>query len=237
MNQTAKIYILRDPLTNDIRYCGQTVSKIEYRLKRHVKSSNEKVGRLTKKEAWIKSLGSVLPKVELIEECEKANANEKEIFHINRLKLEGHDLTNLTEGGNYSRIMCGSNNPNFGKKLSQETKNKISDKNKGEKNGMFGKKIIYSDKRRAVLSRALLLSEALKNRGQTWKQSISNAQSNPINIISVNTGIIKFVFKNAKIAAEQLGCTRANITNAARDNRPIGKRIKMLGELCWVKWA
>jgi hypothetical protein len=80
-------------------------------------------------------------------------------------------------------------------------------------------------------------SEAIKNRGPSWRQAISEAQQFPIDIVSMQTGEVLFSFRNAHDAASALHCTRANLTNAARDGRPIGKKMRNLGQLCLVTYA
>mgnify|MGYP000868966053 CR=1 FL=1 len=52
------IYCLRCPETNEVRYVGQTISKLENRLKNHIYETkrNLKLGKLlTHKENWIKN--------------------------------------------------------------------------------------------------------------------------------------------------------------------------------------
>ena len=57
------IYCLRCPETNEVRYVGQTISKLENRLKNHIYETkrNLKLGKLlTHKENWINNLGNYI---------------------------------------------------------------------------------------------------------------------------------------------------------------------------------
>lgn len=238
MKRTSYIYILRDPETKRIRYCGQTLDTIERRLTRHVRESEEKSGRLTKKEAWIRSLHGVRPIIEEIERCDYDQSDEREIYHIARLKHENHPLTNTTNGGK-GRVLSGENHPNFGKTMPDSTRKKIGEKNAGEKNGMFGRSIKWNEERRQKMIESLATSEAMRKRNAdpTWRESISAAQRTkmkPVQITSVATGEVLFTFANHIEAAEVLGCSECNIVHAIKDKRPIGKKMKSLGERCWV---
>ena len=123
-------------------------------------------------------------------------------------------------------------------KIYEICKKLTSDAMTGTNNPMFGNTGPKSKQHAQNISRGLLNSEALKeSRASTeFRLKISDAQSTPIEIISCTTGKILFTFKNARIASEHLGCTRANLTNAARDGRQIGKRMKTLDEKCFVRF-
>ena len=90
-----KIYCLKDPITNEIRYIGKTVN-LKERLANHIyKSKSSK----THCASWIKSLISkgFKPIIQEIEECE--NWQEREIYWIEYYKSQGASLTNHTIGG------------------------------------------------------------------------------------------------------------------------------------------
>ena len=72
---------------------------------------------------------------------------------------------------------------------------------------------------------------------QLLRQKISDIQSVELIFYSVVTGAEIMRFKNARVAAAALGCTHGNLTAAARKHRPIGKRLKTLPELCFVRFA
>ena len=109
----------------------------------------------------------------------------------------------------YQRV--GSKNPNFGNRKKPS------------------KEII--EKRR----QGLLNSDRFKLSKQNldYKEKISNIQSKTV-LIFDEYYVIKHSFKNCRVAAEFLGVTRANISNAIRDKRKIGRRIKILDNEYYV---
>jgi len=102
------IYGIRCPLSNEIRYIGQTSKSLNYRLRQHINKTKSKVKnskRLTHNENWIKILLELkidnLISIEKIEECDVNSLDEREIFWISKFKNK--KLTNITEGGSQPR--------------------------------------------------------------------------------------------------------------------------------------
>jgi hypothetical protein len=97
------IYGLKDPISESIRYVGQTIRKPSYRYRDRIseaKNSNIK----TKKTNWIKKLlkNNLKPELIILEEIESNTldlANNKEIYWINYYKKLGNKLTNQLLGG------------------------------------------------------------------------------------------------------------------------------------------
>jgi len=127
-----KIYILRDPLSNEIRYVGKTKGNLRTRLANHIsdKRSNHRT-------CWLKKLKSLnlLPIMEVIDKTDDfKKSSELEIYYIKKYKEEGCDLVNSTEGGEGT----------LGRIVSQEQRNtqseKLKGKMKGETNPFYGKK-------------------------------------------------------------------------------------------------
>lgn len=124
-----KIYCLRDPRNNLIRYIGQTTKTLNQRLSSHICLAKK---THTHKNKWILSLlkEGINPKIEHLLSCKSAEeCNENEIFFIKCFKDLGYKLTNSTSGGE------GINN--F--KLSEGSRLKISKSQTGKNNSMFGK--------------------------------------------------------------------------------------------------
>jgi hypothetical protein len=86
-----KIYCLKCPETYQVRYIGVTVNTLNARLSQHIFDA-KKGG--TYKRNWIKSL-SKKPIIELIENCNYSNWEEKEKYWISYYD----NLTNTRDGG------------------------------------------------------------------------------------------------------------------------------------------
>lgn len=128
---TTYIYALIDPISNEIRYVGKSISP----NKRYYQHINPR--GFTHKDNWIRKLlsNSLKPVMKILEECNDYNWEERERFWISSFD----NLTNSTEGGQDGRMSekvkkklrimnSGENNPNYGKKASEKTRELISDK-------------------------------------------------------------------------------------------------------------
>jgi group I intron endonuclease len=131
------IYTLSHPITKEVRYVGKTIN-IKRRYYDHLYRDGN-----THKHHWVKSLlaEGLKPIMTIIEECPD-NWEEREIFWITQFD----NLTNLTKGGEkyevteelrekFRLLNTGNKNPNFGKKASKETKDKLSTVHKGKSIG------------------------------------------------------------------------------------------------------
>lgn len=157
--KTVKIYALIDPETEEIRYVGKTVAKIEYRLSAHICEAKKGKSK-SHKNSWIIHLlnKGLKPKVKLITETED-NWIELEKYYISSF----NNLTNHSIGGDAGglgvvqsqetidkrmkvireKIASGEidyslraekiSKTNKGKKLKPETKEKIRQINLGKK--------------------------------------------------------------------------------------------------------
>ena len=147
--KTGFIYGLRCPLSGEIRYVGQTIVPLNRRLGQHKcdKRHNPHKTNWINKSYNLGILDNL--KIELLEECDKELLNEKERYWIEKYKNNG--LVNLTDGGDTNYII----NENaiermrqkmigkfVGRKLSEETKIKISKSKKGQKLSKEHKKSI-----------------------------------------------------------------------------------------------
>jgi hypothetical protein len=93
------IYILKDPISNEIRYVGKS-NNPENRLKRHL-NSNSLLESWTSKNKWLLNLKKkgLSPIMEVIDYTELGNINELEIKWIKHYRDLGLKLTNSTDGG------------------------------------------------------------------------------------------------------------------------------------------
>lgn len=117
------IYCLKDPLTFEIRYVGQT-NNLNRRFKSHLsKSINEKSSEYkTHKSRWIRSIlnSNMIPILEIIDTCSNLEeSNKLENFYITKFTNEGISLTN-----SYVSDVT---------EFSEETKKKMSESKKGKK--------------------------------------------------------------------------------------------------------
>jgi len=125
----------------------------------------------------------------------------------------------------YYRInpkLSGELNPLYGIPRSEETKDKISKKNKGENNGMYGKRFKKTYEEIEKCRIAMINSEKFQQsrKSEEYREKISDIVSIPIYLLDIDFNIIQ-EFKNTTKCAEQLNCTRGNVKNAVRDLRKI----------------
>ncbi|WP_213761806.1 GIY-YIG nuclease family protein [Caballeronia sp. dw_19] len=99
MDRKTFIYLLRDPLTQDVRYVGKTVKTLRKRLCGHI--SQARGGKSdTYRDRWIRGLGEkgFIPLIEQIEVCGD-NWAARERHWIAEFRSAGARLTNHTDGG------------------------------------------------------------------------------------------------------------------------------------------
>jgi group I intron endonuclease len=135
----AVVYGIIDPISNQLRYIGQTVN-FNKRKSEHYRTAitQRSKARVYK---WLRSLynKSIIPIFLILEECSIEVLDETEIFYIDYFKMLGCNLTNTTEGGKSKRgykhsekmkekmsIIMKGNSWNKGKKLSKEHRQNIS---------------------------------------------------------------------------------------------------------------
>ena len=189
---TIKIYTLSDPITNEVRYIGQTKHSLEERLRGHLKGKGK-----TYRVYWINSLKNkgLVPNIELIEEVDKSIGSQTEIYWISMFRFWGFNLTNLTDGGETSttkniirseewrkNIRIGKLNSDF--KYSEESKLKMSESAK--KRGVNSKGSQLS-KHNLTDEDVSKIKELIRNRGCKTLKKISEELSLPHDwVISLN---------------------------------------------------
>ena len=153
MEKKYSIYVLKDPITFEIRYVGLSCN-VDNRYQEHIK---DKISSY--KQRWINSLikNNKQPLLEIIEkDLSLSKAFELEIYYIDEYKNKGFRLTNSTIGGSapmankthtdetklkMSKDRLGVNNSFYNKRHSEESKFKISNSLKGKKSWNTGKKL------------------------------------------------------------------------------------------------
>ena len=213
------IYCLKCPIDNEIKYIGQTILDLKKRLKSHIYETNRniKLGKsLTHKENWIKNLikcnEHINIEINLIEECDVKIIDEREIFWINFYKTK--KLTNIDAGGKRTFV-------------TEETKRKISEANKGTKNGMYDKHIIPStetiENRRVGMINSEKFQRSKKSKEYRNKVSLSQKVDDWL-LLDENYKIID-IFNTSNEVAVFLGCTKGNVKNSRRDKRKLCKKF------------
>jgi hypothetical protein len=99
-NRLTYIYVLKHPLTNEIRYVGKTVKLLHKRLHNHIYEATKRY-KPNYRCNWIKSLVNqgLKPLIEEIDNCTWENSAKLEIHYIQYYKSIGCRLINLTDGG------------------------------------------------------------------------------------------------------------------------------------------
>lgn len=79
-----KIYCLKHPITLEIKYIGVTTVELNMRLSQHIHTGKNPLKRGTIVSKWIYSLlkENLKPIMELIEECDENNWEEREVYWI-----------------------------------------------------------------------------------------------------------------------------------------------------------
>lgn len=97
----ATIYVLRDPDTDEVRYCGATTLSLGDRLRMHVASSVSRQKRGTSCKDWVNALVDAgrLPRIEAVAVCSKEEMGEVERAWIARLRDAHPGLLNVAAGG------------------------------------------------------------------------------------------------------------------------------------------
>lgn len=101
--EKTKLYVLTDPDTDEIRYVGITLRKLNERLNGHLSDVRNRPELNHHKINWIKKVlkGGKIPKIVLVKEYETLEeAKQAEIDFIAKYKEE-YKLTNATIGGDH----------------------------------------------------------------------------------------------------------------------------------------
>ena len=177
-----KIYSLNDPITNEVRYVGKTVSPLYKRLSSHFRDKTPSY-----KTNWINSLKEkgLKPTINILEITNEDVWQEREKHWISVYKTTGR-LTNYLDGGQGQQK---------GYKHSDEAKIKISLSSKKNKKGKFVKGFKFSksvnEKRANSLKKEVYQFDKNGNFIKKWSGIIDASTSlniNKDNIRAVLTG-------------------------------------------------
>jgi hypothetical protein len=124
------VYGLRSTACSEIRYIGQTISRLLLRLRAH-RHAAFTLNRKTPVYCWMRACRARGEGIEIVSLVENGEWNHSEIELIKAYKETGNKLLNLTEGGDGTYGLT----PWKGKHRSSETKAKLSLALKGRKIG------------------------------------------------------------------------------------------------------
>lgn len=208
----SKIYLLRNPLTSEIKYIGFTDQSLKRRLILHVSHSKKNKTYVQK---WINSL-ELPPLIELIEECDNNIWQQRESYWIKYYREQGCKLCNLTDGG--------EGIPNL--KRTQEFKDFMSKRQKElnikppERNGILH-----------TLETKQLMSLKAKNRVITEEQKIKMSKAKiglykgdksplakKVYAFNLDNSFYK-EYNSISLACEELKTTSGNICRSIKYNR------------------
>lgn len=182
-------------LITGMSYIGQTTRSLKERKSAHLKRA--KLSSLKFYNA-IKKYGEEAFSWTVLKLCKtREELNFWEEFYINRYNTMAPDGYNLTSGGKgslglkhrketkelLSRINSGKNNPHYGIQLSEETKRKIGDANRGrEMPESFGKQISKRLKKLwevpdSDYRKGQSISRSIAHKGKTVGRDNGNAKS------------------------------------------------------------
>lgn len=178
-----------------------------------------------------KSLGGSNSKTNIV----KLTARQHFICHLLLVKMtSGNDKRKMIFAAHHMSICHRRDKYKISSITYERLKLQMSNLMKGNQ---LGKNVVWNKKLREKLSHSLQNSEALKNRGDSWKLNISKAQSRTVVLINAETCQIVGEWQNCSKLAKHLKCNRAGIKAAIRNGTYIGLKIKTLNKTRhWVRW-
>lgn len=206
------IYILVEPITNQVRYIGKTIQLLNKRLSAHLCESNKSN---TKKNTWLKNLKKrgLKPKIEELDIVPESEWSFWEQYWICQFKTWGFELKNTDEGGKGgSSEFMKKNNPMHNKK----SREKLS---KSLMGNQFAKGYKHSEETKKKVSDNNSKFWLGKTRSEKTKDKISKTKSKPVYQFSSDNIFIK-KFSSAMNAVRETNTDRTGLykclTNKAK---------------------
>jgi DNA invertase Pin-like site-specific DNA recombinase len=109
-----RIYGLYDPITDELRYIGQTIMSLKRRLQHHLTPQN--LGKQRHSSCWLRHLRGrgLKPTIRpLALGFSKEELDQLEVQHISKAKKAGARLTNHTDGGRGQKGLAGLKHPQY----------------------------------------------------------------------------------------------------------------------------
>jgi group I intron endonuclease len=224
------IYTLSHPLTGEIVYVGKTITSLSNRLSGHLFDSKRHNRKLC---TWIRKLAKqrLTPLIEELDTCSEEQSSEMERFYIQMFKSWNFVLKNHTEGGEglvgfahsqktrhlKSQQVKGENNPFYGKKHTDDVKERISRANKNRKMGAE-----FSEKRKEYMKNNPLSKET--------RSKIAEANKIPIVQLDMNLNYITTHKSTADACVSVSGALDSHICSCCKGKRKSHKGFKWMYE-------
>ncbi len=216
------IYVLIEPITNEIKYVGKTKQPLPKRLTAHLTECRHSN---TKKNTWLKSLKKrgLKPKIEELDIVLESEWEFWEKYWISQFKTWGFELKNANEGGKgMSSEFIKKNNP----MLKEETRKKISKSLIGNQRAKGYK---HSKETKMKVSKNNARYWFGKKRDEATIIKASRTKSKPILQFDLNGNFIKKFY-----------CVREAVNETNSDRATIYRCLKGTSKKCngfiW-KWA
>lgn len=131
LSRVGYIYVLKDPLTFEIRYVGQTKNTLDKRLYKHCFMGHKAPYSTTHRIMWVNQMirRGTTPIIEPVQVLPLTDLDAAERYWITYFRAIGCDLTNVHVGGGGGwDHLAGGRNPRVYRPLTQDTKDLISAK-------------------------------------------------------------------------------------------------------------
>ena len=206
------IYGIVDPISNQLRYVGQTSNFIK-RKSSHIRTALKGTNN-SHLYNWLSSLfrSSINPEFIIFEECNIKDLDDLEVFYIDYFKMIGCNLTNSCVGGNSRR----------GFKMRESSKKIVSEKLKGN-SWNKGKKLSKETKDKMSISQL----GRKHTKTSIEKMRLVKIKNKPI-IQREKGGLYIKTFNSAYEASKELNINRKSIGNV------LAKRAKLAGGFNWT---
>lgn len=216
MNNNCGIYKWTNT-TNGKVYIGQSID-LDFRKRKFLCFSIQKYGGVYINRARQKYNDKSFWDYEILDYCEPKELDKREIYYINFYhSTDEHYGYNLTNGG-YGRL---------GYVMTDETKKKIGDAQRGTKNHRFGYKLTDEEKKRISVSTSGSNNGMYgKTHTEETREKIRMLKSIPIYQIDLETNAIIKEWESAKDAAKILGFDNSNITACCKGRKDKYKGFK-----------
>lgn len=226
------IYLIENKI-NGKKYIGQTLKDdINSRWKQHKNICKYSLGTCLYNA--YKKYGTENFNFKILCICFDIDTNRFEIDYIKKYNTIYPNGYNLQTGGNnrkhneytikhLKQVLSGVNSPNYGKKITLEKRQLISERLKGDKNPNFGKKI--SQEIKLKISKTMLnfdvikrteINKKISNSLKQYNNISNNKNRKKIGQYNLDNNLIS-VFNSISEASQKIGIDRMSISKCCND--------------------